>query len=77
MDADEVDETVGDQPKPFVGIVEQLSHRDGAGRQLSQMAEVADIFRSERVLDEEGTVRLEVLHEPHGQDGRHALVHVV
>ena len=43
----------------------------------TQLAEPVLVLRCHRVLQEEQPERLELLGQPHGVDGRQALVHVV
>src|SRR5919202_2093611 len=75
--ADEVDQPIADQRHVFGLIDEQLAHGDRHRRLLAQDAEVLDVFRRERVLQEEQPVRLEVARQLDRLDRRHKLVHVV
>ncbi len=75
--ANEVDQSSGDEWSPFVGVIEQFAHRDRDGGLLSEVVEVADIFGSEGVFDEEGSKLFEVTAELNGEHWRDSFVDVV
>lgn len=77
MDADEVDEPLRDEAHPFMPAVKEFAHRDRRGGEFAEVLEVADVFGTEGVFDEEGAILLQVFDELHGEDRRNALVHVV
>lgn len=77
MNANEVDQPAAHQRQSFVRVVKQLPHGNGCAGLRSQVSEVADIFRAERVFQEEEAVRLQVLGQANGHNGRHALMHVM
>ena len=66
-----------DQRLPFVRAVEQLAHGDRRSAVLADLAEVAEVFGRERVLEKKHAERLGSLAELDGQVGREPLVHVV
>src|ERR1700730_17793060 len=67
VDADIVNETLGDERLPFVGTVEEFSDGDGSGAVLADLAEVGEVFGRQRVFEEEHTEGLGSLAELHGQ----------
>ena len=77
VDADEVDQPLGDERHVFVLRVEQLAHRDRDARLLAQQPEVVVLLGRERVFEEEQAVRLERLAEVDRLVRRDPLVHVV
>ena len=77
VDADVVDEAAFDERLPFVGAVEELAHGDGGSAVLANLMEVGDVFRRERVFEEEHVVLLGFFAEFDGLIGGVALVHVV
>ena len=50
VDADVIDQALGDERRPFVRAVEQFAHRDGRGALLADLAEVGDVFGRQRDL---------------------------
>ena len=66
VDADVVDQPFADQRRPFVRAVEQFAHGERRGALLADLAEVGDVFRRERVFQEEQLELLGVLGELHG-----------
>ncbi len=77
VNADEVDQPLGDQRQVLVDGVEQLAHRDRHARLLAQLPEPAVVLGRERVLEEEEVVGLERLAEVDRFVELHALVDIV
>ncbi len=77
VNADVIDQALGDERGPFMRAVEEFAHRDRGGALLADLAEVSDVFRGERVFHEEQVILLGFLGEHDGLVGRDALVHVV
>ena len=77
MHAQEIDQALFDQQPPFVRVVEQLAHGDGRGAQLADVAEPFDIFRGERIFEEEQLERFNIFGKLDGIDRRKALVDIV
>ena len=50
VDSDEIDQPLTYQRSPFMRVVEKLAHRDRRASLLTQMLEVADVFRRKRVF---------------------------
>ena len=74
---DVIDQALGDQRLPLVRAVEQLAHGDRRGAVLADLPEVAEIFRRERIFEEEHFELLGVLAELHGLVRQQAFVHVM
>src|SRR5918994_5939490 len=77
MHPDKVDQAVTDERHVLGLIDEELPHGEGRRSLLPQDAEVLDVLRRERVLQEEQTVRLQFLRQPDSLDGRNTLMYVV
>ena len=56
VDSDEIDQAFGDKTGPLVWVIEEFAHGNGHTGLLTQHLEVADVFRRDRILNEEGTV---------------------
>src|SRR6185437_9250095 len=77
MDANVNDEAVLDQRLPFVRAVEQLAHGKGRCAMGADLAEIIDVFRGERILEEEEPELLHIFGELNRKTRRNAFVHVV
>ena len=66
VDANEVDQALGDERDVLVLRVEQLSHRQRDGRLLPQQTEVVVLFGREWILEEEQPILFELLAERDG-----------
>ena len=73
----DVVEPLGHQLPPLQGVVEQLAHCDGHRRLGPHGLEPLDLLRGQGVLQEEQPVRLQLLCQTDGLDGRQPLVDVV
>ena len=77
VDADEIDQAPAYEIEPFSRVVEQFTHGEGSGTLLPQDFEISHVLRCERIFKEEEPIRLQLLGEADGINGRQALVHVV
>ena len=77
VDADEVDQPLGDQRHVFLLSVEQLAHRERNARLLADQPEVILLLGRQRVFQEEQMVLLQLLAQADRLAGRDPLVHVV
>ena len=77
VDADIVDQAVGDERAPFVRRIEKFAHGDRRRALLADQAEPLVVLGRERVLEEEELELFHVLAKLHGLRGADALMHVV
>src|SRR5579884_1388615 len=77
VDADEIDEALGDERGPLVRAVEEFAHGELRGALLADHAEIRDVFGREGVFEEEQAERLDFFGEADGLDGRDAFVYIV
>ena len=70
------DKPLFNKRRPFVRAVEEFAHGDGRGALLADLPEPGEVFRRERVLNEEDVQLLDGLAELHGLPGIELLVHV-
>ena len=61
--ADKVDQPVLDERRPLSRVVEEFPHRDGRGALLPDVSEPLQVFRRERVLQEEQLEGFRVFRE--------------
>ena len=74
---DEVDQALGNQRAPFMGVSEQLSHGHGGGGDGSNLPKVIDLLGREDVFHKEHANGLHAPGELQGQRRRQVLVDVV
>jgi hypothetical protein len=74
---DVVDEALGDERLPLVGVVEELAHGEGGGALIADLAEVVDVFGREGVFEEKEVKFFALFGEFDGLVGAVPLVHVM
>ena len=72
-----VDEAVFDQHVPLMRVVEQFAHSERRRAVRTNLPEVVDVFRRERVFEEEQPELLHVFRELYCQARRHTFMHVM
>src|ERR1019366_3869801 len=77
MHTDVVDQLFRNQGLPFVRAIEQFSHGDWRRAILTNLPEVSQIFRRERIFKEEHTELFRLFTELHRFVWRQALMHIM
>src|SRR5919109_6175 len=77
MDPDKVNQTVGNEGHPFLGIVEEFAHGDGSGDLLAEHLEPHVLLWWQGVFQKEDPVRFKLPGHTYCLDGYQTLMDIM